>query len=462
MKLRTTISLFLTVLLVSCTQKDLNLLIIHTDQQSQWTVGAYGMDELRGPLTTPHLDALAEEGILFTNFFTNSAVCSPSRALMMTGCYATRNGVYSNNMVMEHIPTLASQLAEAGYVTGYAGKWHLSGTAKPGWIPDSYGWEDNRFMFNRGHYKKITENDDGSLTAHPYKVIGDEKSYTTDWLTDKAIDFIDRNREVKFAFMVSYPDPHQPWEVREPFNSMYPEEEMSVPQSFIQYDNPLVDWHDSILKKHYKNNYPKKVRRFKAMYSGSVHLIDHNVGRLIDFLKESDLYNNTIVLFTTDHGEYMGEHGMFYKNQLFEAAHRLPLIMHLPGSSSGQVINNVFSMVDFMPGLLNLMGIVPDEGVHGRDFSMFLDNVEGWEDWAHVHHSGHMGAGLFTKEYYLILHRSGEHLLFDRINDPEEMSNLYYDDEYQDVVEEMQAKIFEHHKRYGTPEYKWISRLGDW
>jgi len=456
MKLKTTIPIMLIALLVSCSQKDFNLLIIHTDQQSQWTVGAYGMDELRGPLTTPNLDELASDGVLFTNFFTNSAVCSPSRALMMTGCYAPANGVYTNNMVMNDIPTLASILKDDGYATGYTGKWHLSGTAKPGWAPDSYGWEDNRFMFNRGHYKKISENEDGGLKAHPYKVIGDEESYTTDWLTDKALDFIRENQDNKFAYMVSYPDPHQPWEVREPFNSMYPEEEMSVPESFIHHDKPIIAWQDSLIKKHYKNVDEDRVMRFKAMYSGSVHLIDYNTGRLIDFLKESDLYDNTIIVFTTDHGEYMGEHGMLYKNQLFEGAHRLPMIIHLPGRRTGETITNVFSMVDFTPGILSLMDIYPDVEFQGNDFSVILEKNNDWLNEAHVHHANHVGAGLFTKEYYLILHRSGEHLLFDRINDPKEMNNLYYDEEYGEVVEEMTSKIHDHHKFYNTPEWEWI------
>ncbi len=446
-------------LLVSCKQKDLNLLIIHSDQQSQWTVGVYGFDELRGPLKTPNLDALAEDGILFTNFFTNSAVCSPSRALMMTGCYATRNGVYSNNMIMEKIPTLASSLKDAGYTTGYAGKWHLSGTAKPGWAPESYGWEDNRFMFNRGHYKKISENEDGSLKAHPYKVIGDEKSYTTDFLTDRAIEFIRDKKGEKFAYMLSFPDPHQPWEVREPFNSMYPDSLMSVPESYIHHDMPIIAWQDSLIQKHYKNVSPERIRRFKSMYSGSVHLIDYNVGRLISELKELGLYDKTLVVFTTDHGEYMGEHGMLYKNQFFETAYRLPLIIHNPDGKKDRVIRDVFSMVDFTPGILGLMGIDSQNDFHGSDFSITMDSDSEWVNEVYVHHANHTGVGIFTPEYYLIIHRSGENLLFDRVNDPGEMQNLYYNREYAKVVDELTEKVMAHHKEYVTPEYQWIKQI---
>jgi len=447
------------VIVAGCGQRKLNLLILHTDQQSQWTVGAYGMDELRGPLTTPNLDALAEDGILFTNFFTNSGVCSPSRALMMTGCYATRNGVYSNNMVMSDIPTLATQLNDAGYTTGYAGKWHLSGTAKPGWEPDGYGWTDNRYMFNRGHYKKITDLDGENPKAYPYKVIGDEKSFTTDWLTNKTLEFIRAKQNERFAYMVSYPDPHQPWEVREPYNSMYAPSDMSIPESFSQRIDPQTGWHADIVKTH-KNLSQAKLQRIKSMYSGSVNLLDYNMGRIIDELKELDLYDKTLIVFTTDHGEYMGEHGMLYKNNFYETAYRLPFILRIPDGEKEIVNDHIFSMVDFMPGILNLLGIEPNEEVQGQDFSSLLtEESTEWTEEAHVHHATHKGAGIFTPDYYLLLHRSGEHLLFNRVSDPYELYNLYGDPDFQSIVKEMTERIMEHHKLYDTPEWKWLSKF---
>lgn len=444
------------LIMMSCGRGDINLLILHTDQQSQWTVGAYGLDDMRGPLKTPNLDALAQDGILFTNFFTNSAVCSPSRALMMTGCYATRNGVFSNNQVMNQIPTIASQLDEEGYATGYVGKWHLSGTAKPGWAPDSYGWTDNRYMFNRGHYKRITEEGGEHPQEHPYKDIGDETSFTTDWLTGKTIDFIRNHQNEKFAFMVSYPDPHQPWEVREPFNSMYSPEEMYVPESFSQRIDPQSGWHADIIAGH-KGLSQKKLQRIKSMYSGSVNLLDNNAGQIIDELKKLDLYDKTLIVFTSDHGEYMGEHGMLYKNNFYETAYRLPLILHIPDGEKGQINNHVFSMVDFMPGILNLMGIEANVDVQGRDFSsIIIEDSVSWQDEAHVHHANHKGAGIFTPDYYLLLHQSGEHMLFNRKQDPKELYNLYTDPDYQQVVKDLTIRIMDHHKSLETPEWKWI------
>ncbi len=415
------------------------------------------MDDLRGPLKTPNLDQLASEGILFTNFFTNSAVCSPSRAIMMTGCYPTRNGVPENNMILNDIPTLADYLNQKGYATGYAGKWHLSGEARPGWAPSSYGWTDNRYMFNRGHYKKITEASDGSLVAHPYKEIGDEENYTTDWLTNKAIEFIELHANTKFAYMVSFPDPHQPWEVREPFNSQYKAEEMTVPDSYSQLFNPINEWHNDIVSGN-QNLTLKRLKNIKAMYSGSVGLIDHSVGRLIQVLEDLDLTEKTIVVFTSDHGEYMGEHGLLYKNQYFETAYRLPLIIRNPNYPNSVIKTEVFSMVDFMPGILGMMGIEVDEEVEGKDFSVILEEQNEWSNEAFVHHSSETGVGVFTPEFYLIIQQSGENMLFNRKEDPQELYNLYYDPEFYEIRDSLTGMILVHNKAIQSKELVWLEK----
>lgn len=451
--------LFLIILtfavLTACNRNRSNLLILHADQLSQWAVGAYELDDLRGPLTTPNLDALASDGMLFTNFFTNSAVCSPSRALMMTGCYAGKNGVSGNDMILNSIPTLANYLNEAGYTTGYAGKWHLSGKDRPGWAPHSYGWTDNRFMFNRGHYKRIEDQADGNAKEFPYREIGDESTYTTDWLANKTIEFIQAHQSERFAFMVSFPDPHQPWQVREPYNSMYDPEQMTVPESYVQRLDPLTAWHQEMLNES-AGLTPQRLKLIKSMYSGSSHLIDYSVGRILDVLKELDLYEKTLIVFTADHGEYMGEHGLLYKNHFFETAYRLPFIMRIPEGPKGIVNSRLFGMVDFMPGILSLLDIEPTIPTDGGDFSVILNEEPDWAEEVFVYHSSHSGAGLYTKNYYLVLHQSGDHLLINRAQDPLELYNLYYDPEFQDVIQEMKQKILTHHHLFQTPELEWL------
>ena len=168
-----------------------NLLVIHTDQQSCWSLSAYG-----GTLvSTPNIDSLATEGVILDSFFTNVAVCTPSRGCFVTGRYEHAHGAYRNNIPLGRDEiTFAQVLRDAGYDTGYAGKWHLDGTPRPGWVhPErSMGFADARFMFNRGHWKKISDPpmNDMEPVVHPYREIGDDRSYPTDWLTDRAIDFV--------------------------------------------------------------------------------------------------------------------------------------------------------------------------------------------------------------------------------------------------------------------------------
>jgi arylsulfatase A-like enzyme len=187
-----------------------NLLVVHTDQQSCWTIGAYGGSIVE----TPHMDRIAREGAHFTNFFTNSAFCTPSRGCFLTGRYPHNHGAYDNNIPLNRDEvTFAQVLKNLGYATGYSGKWHLDGRERPGWVHQerSMGFTDCRYMFNRGHWKKIEQLPMGDMqpTVYPYKVIGDEQTYTTDWLTGKTEAFIRDHRDKSFCYMVSFPDPHQ-------------------------------------------------------------------------------------------------------------------------------------------------------------------------------------------------------------------------------------------------------------
>ena len=183
-----------------------NLLIIHTDQLSSWAISAYAGQLTKTPnygkilVETPNIDSLAKEGAILHNFFTNSAVCTPSRGCLVTGRYPHVHGAYRNNIEMNRDEiTIARILQNNGYETGYAGKWHLDGEPKPGWVKTnrSMGFADCRFMFNRGHWKKIVEQSQGNPEVSPYKVIGDAKTFTTDWLADKTIEFIANTRAVR-------------------------------------------------------------------------------------------------------------------------------------------------------------------------------------------------------------------------------------------------------------------------
>ncbi|WP_206109205.1 sulfatase-like hydrolase/transferase [Paenibacillus sp. HB172176] len=438
-----------------------NVLIIQTDQQSSWTLGCYG-----GTLIpTPHIDSIADEGARFTNFFANSAVCTPARGSFLTGRYPHHHKAYRNGEAIgEDEITFAHLLGAHGYETGYAGKWHLDGQDCKV-VPKNMamGFEDSRFMIN-GHLKEVLERPDGSLEMSAR--IGDEHTYMTDWLTRKTMEFIERPRSKPFLFMVSIPDPHQPFHVRSPYDTMFEPDDMPVPDSF--YQEELPDWADQ--DEWGRNRYfpiedPEReaqLKRIKASYCGEVKCIDDNVGKIVDTLKKRGIYNRTLIIFTTDHGEYMGEHGLLEKNNLYESAYRIPLIMRWPEQlKAGSVVDRIVSIVDFQQTLLGLLGLPPCGREQGRDASPLLrgDSPE-WTDEAFIHPNDVPRAGIFTPDFELAYvgrgwkreenHAFRDHILFDRRKDPNQLHNLFGLPEYTSVIHELTDRIIAHHQQLGT------------
>jgi arylsulfatase A-like enzyme len=432
-----------------------NLLVIHTDQQSQWTVSAYG----KRIVETPHIDSLAKDGALLHNFFTNSAVCTPSRGCFLTGRYPHAHGAYKNNIPMNRDEqTFASVLRDAGYDTGYAGKWHLDGEPKPGWVGSSraMGFTDSRYMFNRGHYKQVTEEPGAyTPTVYLYGVMGDEETFTTDWLAEKTNDFLRRDRNRPFCFMVSIPDPHTPFTVRKPYDTQYNPADMPIPSTLKQKDLPRWAKRDKKIKDE------AWLQKQLAQYCGEVKCIDDSVGRMLDCLRETGQLDNTIVVFTTDHGEYMGEHGLMHKNQIYETAYRLPFLIRWPEKiKSGTVVRNVVSTVDFQPTILNLMGVKPCGREQGYDASPLLRSERhNWDDVSWLHHSSLDRAGVFTPDYELAYVQNNDAVLFDRKNDPDQVRNLFNDAGHQKVIKELTARIVEHNIAVDAPAAKWLRQM---
>lgn len=429
-----------------------NVLIIHTDQQSTWTLGCYG-----GTLVdTPHIDSLANEGVLLKNFITPAAVCTPSRGCLVTGRYPHFHGAYKNNVPLNQDSiTFADILKDQGYDTGYVGKWHLDGDPNPGWMKDRsvHGFDECGYMHNRGHFKEVIESEDGDHATS--SKIGDEKTFTTDFLTDKTIDFINKDREQPFLCMLSIPDPHSPFNVRAPYDTMYKPEDMPIPESF--YIKDLPDWAETGVPGR-QANYPldklaeseAKLRRLKAQYCGEVKCIDDNVGKILNTLKEKGVLDDTIIVFTSDHGEYMGEHGLQFKNYFYETAHRVPMVIRWPAKiSSKTVVEPIVSMVDFQPTLLGLMDVQASGREQGKDASpMLMGQDIPWVSECYIHPTPEERAGIFTDEYELayVPDEFKDHILFDRKNDPDQMINLYHDPAYKNVIDELTQRMVEHFK----------------
>lgn len=438
-------------------RKPPNLLIIHTDQLSQWALSIYAPNLTETPnygatlVETPHIDRIGREGVVLTNFFTNSAVCTPSRGCLFTGRYPHSHGAYRNNIELGRDEvTIAHVLRDNGYDTGYSGKWHLDGPPKPGFMsPDrAMGFDDCTYMFNRGHWKKMWDNDLGKpeLTGH-YKEIGDEETYMTDFLATKTIEFATRRRANPFFYVVSFPDPHGPLTVREPYMSMYDPEQMPVPNTFT----PPKGEQDPDQAK-------ATMKQRKAHYCGLVKCIDDNVKRILDALEASGILDDTIIVFTTDHGDYMGEHGLYGKNQWYRTAYQLPFLVRWPRQiPPDTVLDRFVTNVDVQQTLLGLMGIEPCGREQGRDASGLLRGKRRkWEDVAWIHHSSLKGAGIFTPRRELVLRSNGDHMLFDRIADPEQTNNLAGDRAHRSALKKLAGRVLRHHRALDSPAMEWL------
>jgi uncharacterized sulfatase len=478
-------------------EKRPNVLLILTDEQSLWTLGAYG-GKLPG---TPNIDSIGKEGAIFRNFFVTSAVCTPSRGCLLTGRYPNAHGAVHNDLPLNPDEfTLGHMFKRAGYETGYAGKWHLDGKNNPtypDWIPDerSFGFEDHKWMFNQGHWKRIEEHPEGWPHNFSKATISDPTlpsvrpeqispqpdgrpnesyivtapgEYFTDWLTDKAIEFIRRPRTSPFFYMVSFPDPHPPFTVEPKYDSMFPEESMELPETFQQKNLP--SWAEKMRRQDVEWEHvsseddPRReaiFRKWKSQYLGEIKCIDDNVGRILKTLREQNLLDDTLIIFTSDHGEYMGEHGLYFKNALYEPAHHVGTLMRWPGGiRPGTVVEECVANVDVLPTLAGLLSLKTSGREQGRDASPLLrkEKVD-WKDEAFIHKDYFTQSGVFTQDWELGLDKSGDSVLFDRKRDPLQVNNLYHDPQHKAVVGELTERTIQHNKKLGSPAMEWLGLL---
>ena len=442
-----------------------NLLIIHTDEHNFRTLGCYralmsdeqafmwGKDAV---VETPNIDWLADGGALCTSFYATTPVCSPSRAAFVSGRYPQNTPVVTNNIAMsDEIITFAEILRRQGYATGYTGKWHLDGGGKPQWAPErQFGFADNRYMFNRGHWKQLEETADGPRVkargrggAPSYDVKGaDDQSFTTDFLADTAVAFIDQHKNDPFCYMVSLPDPHGPDTVRPPYDTMYQGQTYEVPRTFDKPTDNLPNW-------------GKPAGGFNGMasYYGMVKCIDDNVGKILDSLRKHDLMDNTIVVFTADHGDLRGEHHRQNKGVPYEGSAKIPMIVYWPAKiKAGTVINEALGCVDFLPTIINLMDYETAGKEEGRDASaLFVDGQApaDWTDIAFVRSTGDEAGWLaaVTDRHKLIVSTTDDPWLFDLEEDPDELINRFQDPGCREIVRDLSRQLLDYGKNHKDP-----------
>ena len=454
-----------------------NLLLIITDEHSFRTLGCYRelMSYEQGHIwgdvvvETPNLDYLAHNGAILTSMYASTPSCTPSRSSMFTGNYPQTNKTPKNGTYLSaKIPTIGTVLTENGYMTGYAGKVHLLGHPKPNWEPDyNFGFEDHRFMFNGGHWKKFGLTEDGKpfvATKNPKNgklntrvEKADEKSYATDFLTDRALEFLEKNKENPFAYVLSLPDPHTPNTVRAPYDTMYTKYEFKLPKTFRRQDfEGDPSWRKTDLgptKYKPKRNFTnKKILSYIPQYYGMVKCIDDNIGRLIAKLKADGNLENTIIAFSSDHGDLMGEHGRLNKGTPHETSAKIPFIVFYPnGIPPKTIVNQAANTTDWMDTFLKLMKISNHDPntTEGRDLTPWLLKNEQaaseLEDITFVRFLFWVAA--VTDRYKLIFEKSDtKPWLIDLEKDPDENTNFIDSPEHREVVKSLAKKL----KAYGV------------
>jgi arylsulfatase A-like enzyme len=429
-----------------------NVLILHTDEHNFRTLGCYRALLAKEEafvwgdgvaVATPNIDSLARRGALCDRFYAASPVCTPSRASFVTGRYPQNTGAPINDRPMrDDVVTFAEVLRRNGYATGYAGKWHVDGPARPGWTPArKFGFEDNRYLFNRGHWKQLEDTPAGPAVkarnangAPTYNVAGaDEKSFTTDFLADKTVAFIQAHKGEPFCFMVSFPDPHGPNTVRAPYDTLFTNLTFQLPRS-ADGTGKLENM---------------------ARYFGMVKCIDDNVGKILQALRAAGVLENTLVIFTSDHGDMCGEHSLNNKGVPFEGSARIPFVIAYPGRiKPGIVIHEALATVDFKPTLLGLLGQTRDPQDEGRDASALFGTGQAPANWKDVTFSRNANGNWLMAvscRHKFIVCPDADPCLFDLEKDPFEMNNLCSAPGSRETVRGLARALMDYAQRFKEP-----------
>ena len=406
-----------------------NILFILTDDQAAWGVAAYGNKDV----VTPNLDRLARAGVLVRNAFVPTPVCSPSRATLLTGRYGADLGITDFLSGPEQdagfgLPPEATTwpevLQQHGYHTGLIGKWHLG--TQPQFHPTKHGFE-HFFGFVGGFNTPMDPQieQDG--------IVKQFKGAVSDVLTDDALRFLERNRARPFALSLHYREPHLRYgPMPEVDNAALRARPLTIPK------REGLD--------------ASEVEEFTRGYYTAIHAVDRNVGRLLAKLDELRLAENTIVIFTSDHGYMIGHHGLHSKGNawwiikgmphntkrpnMFEESIRVPFLVRWPGTiRAGTETTEPFSTIDFFATVLGLAGAPIPTGVkqHGEDYSPILRGQKiAWRDATFGQYDLHSGAlahmrMIRTDQWKLVRHYLSFELdeLYDLKNDPGEERNLY-------------------------------------
>lgn len=485
-----------------------NVLFILSDDHAVQAISAYGHPVSR-LAPTPNIDKLARQGALFTANYCGNSICGPSRAAILTGKHSHVNGFMRNSAqgFDGEQQTLPKLFRQNGYQTAIIGKWHLN--SKP------TGFDFWKILNDQGEYNNpdfITEGDTTCYTGYVTDLI---TGFTLDWLEN-------RNREKPFFLMMHHKAPHRNWVPAERHYNLFDHIEFPVPGNYFDdYEGrfaasqqkmniyrDMYEGHDLKMvvergsdslrfdpwphvflgrmtpeeKQKFQSAYRQKAdsffdldsadhkgialwkyQRYLQDYLATIRSVDESVGEILRYLEENGLSENTIVVYTTDQGFYLGEHGWFDKRFMYEESMIMPMLMQYPGKiKPGTKVTQLTQNIDFAPSFLDICGIAVPEDMQGISFRPLLEgkNPSDWRKSLYYHyyefpgfHSVRAHYGIKTPTHKLMhFYKENVWELYDLQSDPEEMKNLYGSEGYETLTNELTHELRQLQIQYQVPQ----------
>ncbi len=499
--------------------KRYNFIFIMTDDHAYQSISSYGSKINK----TPNIDRLAKEGVLFEQSFVTNSICGPSRACMLTGKYNHLNGMIDNSTSFDGSQqTFIKLLRENGYLTSIVGKWHLK--SKP------TGFDYWNILPGQGQYY----NPDFIEMGERKRIEG----YATDLITDFAINWLEeRDKKKPFCLLLHHKAPHRNWQPAPKYLNKYDDEKIPIPETFyddyatrtssakeqemeidddmyLSYDlkvnlteeekakfanEKLDNWLEGMFKrmtpkqradweKAYKEKNEKfknsnlkgkelaewKYQRYIKDYLRCVASVDENIGRVLDYVEANNLDENTVIVYTSDQGFYLGEHGWFDKRFMYEESQKTPLIIKAPNGKKGVVNSeNMVVNIDYAPTFLDYASVKIPNDMQGKSLKKIIEgsNPSDWRTSVYYHyfeypaeHNVRRHYGIRTQRYKLIhfYYDVDEWELYDLKNDPHELNNIYNNSENKKIIIKLKKELEKLRLQYDdTDETKFLPKKDD-
>jgi len=471
-----------------------NIIFIFTDDHAAHAISAYGSKINQ----TPHMDRLAKEGMLFRRCYVSNSICGPSRAVILTGKHSHLNGYWRNGLTFDGAQqTFPKLLGKAGYATAVIGKWHLRSTPT--------GFDHFDVLIGQGPYynppMKTTDAEGNVVTRR-------HTGYTTDIITDKALAWLKKGRDKKKPFMMMYQHkaPHRNWQPGPKHLTLF--DDVTIPEPETLYDDykgrtSAAGKQTMTIARHLSENDLKlnagprnltpaqkkiwdaaygpkneafrkanltgkaliqwKYQRYIKDYLRCVQSVDDNLGRVLDYLDQSGLAKNTVVIYSSDQGWYLGDHGWYDKRWMYEESLVMPLLVRWPGVvKPGRVNTDIVSNLDFAQTFLDIASAQQPADMQGASLVPILkgNTPTDWRTHFYYHYYEFPGAHSVARHYgvtngrHKLIHfyQNNEWELFDLKKDPNELQSVYGNSDYKTIQSDLLAELKRLRAKYKVPE----------